>query len=288
MTHRLPLRCADRRQLNHGFVQTRIDKACARRPGIRKTVAGGSAARSRAFGNEPSRWDMLIRKIHVGMVFAATGLFFRTRPICLTAASPPSSKRNPSDPSQTSHHFPPRRPHPSRTFVLRPAKHLYLRVPPQVTAAQHSSSAVPVASDAACEPQALLPSARRPRCPWPEPMEETMRVLSQGELSRCTRAELATLLRRIACDAAPGRRLNRASQRAHEPANSAGRSRGPTCGPKPGRVLINWPSNGSPASCAVVTGHRLVRFLDAPITDSIKRRRYLPIGSRCCKLVDRL
>ena len=26
MTHRLPLRCADRRQLNYGFVQKRIDK----------------------------------------------------------------------------------------------------------------------------------------------------------------------------------------------------------------------------------------------------------------------
>jgi hypothetical protein len=48
MTHRLPLRCADRRQLNHGFVQNRIHKACARCPGSRKTVTGGSAAWSRA------------------------------------------------------------------------------------------------------------------------------------------------------------------------------------------------------------------------------------------------
>ena len=69
MTHRLPLRCADRRQLSHGFARNRIDKACARRPGIRKTVAGGSAARSRGFGSEPSRWDMLFRKIHGGMEF---------------------------------------------------------------------------------------------------------------------------------------------------------------------------------------------------------------------------
>jgi len=52
MTHRVPLRCADRRQLNHGFVQNRIDKTCARRPGIRKTVAGGSAAWSRAFRDQ--------------------------------------------------------------------------------------------------------------------------------------------------------------------------------------------------------------------------------------------
>jgi hypothetical protein len=61
MTHRLPLRCADRRQLNHGYEQDRINKAFARRPGIRKTVAGGSAS-------EPSRCrDMLFRKIHGGM-----------------------------------------------------------------------------------------------------------------------------------------------------------------------------------------------------------------------------
>src|ERR1700730_18604265 len=39
-----------------------------------------------------------------------------------------------------------------------------------------------------------------PRCPWPEPMEETMRGLSRGELSRCTRPELAALLRRIAAE----------------------------------------------------------------------------------------
>jgi len=31
-------------------------------------------------------------------------------------------------------------------------------------------------------------------------MEETMRVLSQGELSRCTRPELAALLRQIAAE----------------------------------------------------------------------------------------
>jgi len=48
--------------------------------------------------------------------------------------------------------------------------------------------------------KALLPSARRPRCPWPEPMEETMRVLSQGELSHCTRTELIALLRQIAAE----------------------------------------------------------------------------------------
>ena len=52
MTHRVPLTGADRRQLNHGFVQNRIHKACARRPGIRKTVAGGSAAWSRAFRDQ--------------------------------------------------------------------------------------------------------------------------------------------------------------------------------------------------------------------------------------------
>jgi hypothetical protein len=69
MTHRLPLTCADRRQLNHGFVQNRMDTACARHPGIRKTVAAGSAAPSRAFGSEPSRWDRLFRKIHGGMDF---------------------------------------------------------------------------------------------------------------------------------------------------------------------------------------------------------------------------
>src|ERR1700704_7019677 len=63
------------------------------------------------------------------------------------------------------------RPHPSRNFVLRPATHLW-----RVTAAQHSSTDLPIATDAGREPQALLPSAR-PRCPWPEPMEETMRVL---------------------------------------------------------------------------------------------------------------
>jgi hypothetical protein len=33
MTHRFPLRCADRRQLNHGFVQNRIDKAVRPPPG---------------------------------------------------------------------------------------------------------------------------------------------------------------------------------------------------------------------------------------------------------------
>jgi hypothetical protein len=52
------------------------------------------------------------------------------------------------------------------------------------TAAQHSSSDVPIASDAAREPQALLPSARRPLCPWPEPMEETMRVTKRAVAAR--------------------------------------------------------------------------------------------------------
>src|SRR3984893_10726495 len=55
---------------------------------------------------------------------------------------------------------------------------------PVVTAAQHSSSDVPIASDAAREPQALLPSARRPQCPWPEPMEETMRVTKRAVAAR--------------------------------------------------------------------------------------------------------
>jgi hypothetical protein len=83
MTHRLPLRCADRRQLNHGFVQNRIDNACARRPGIRKTVAGGSGARSRAFGSEPSRCrDMLFRKIHGGIDFRRPISAYHTKAIC--------------------------------------------------------------------------------------------------------------------------------------------------------------------------------------------------------------
>ena len=82
MTHRLPLRCADRRQLNHGFVQNRIDKACARRPGIHKTVAGASAARSRAFGSEPSRCrDMLFRKIHGGRDFRRPISAYHTKAI---------------------------------------------------------------------------------------------------------------------------------------------------------------------------------------------------------------
>jgi hypothetical protein len=57
---------------------------------------------------------------------------------------------------------------------------------------------VPVASDAAREPQTLPPCARRPRCPWPEPMEETMRVFV--ELSPRTKTEFAALLRQIAAE----------------------------------------------------------------------------------------
>jgi len=44
--------------------ENEIENACGRHPGTRKTVAGGSAAPSRAFGSEPSRWDMSFRKIH--------------------------------------------------------------------------------------------------------------------------------------------------------------------------------------------------------------------------------
>jgi hypothetical protein len=88
MTHRLPLRCADQRQLNHGFAQNRIDMACARRPGIRKTVAGGSAARSRAFGNQPCRWDMLFRKIHGGIDFRRPMSAYHTKAICAPLQPP--------------------------------------------------------------------------------------------------------------------------------------------------------------------------------------------------------
>jgi hypothetical protein len=64
-------------------VQNRIDKACARRSGIRETVAGGSAARSRAFvGQGGRRWDMLSRKIHGGMEFRRPISAYHTKAIC--------------------------------------------------------------------------------------------------------------------------------------------------------------------------------------------------------------
>jgi hypothetical protein len=60
-----------------------MDKACARRPAIRKTVAGGSAARSRAFvGQRGRRWDMLSRKIHGGMEFRRPISAYHTKAIC--------------------------------------------------------------------------------------------------------------------------------------------------------------------------------------------------------------
>jgi hypothetical protein len=67
---------------NGGEVE-RINEACARRPGIRKTVAGGGAARSRAFSSEPSRCrDMLFRKIHGGMDIRRPIIAYRTNAIC--------------------------------------------------------------------------------------------------------------------------------------------------------------------------------------------------------------
>lgn len=59
-----------------------------------------------------------------------------------------------------------------------------------------SFSTVAVASDAAAVSSAL-PPRMRPRSPWPEPMEETMRVISQAELARLSRTELQVLLRQI-------------------------------------------------------------------------------------------
>lgn len=59
-----------------------------------------------------------------------------------------------------------------------------------------SSSAVAVASDAAAVSSAL-PPRMRPRSPWPEPMEEQMRVISQAELARLSRTELQVLRRQI-------------------------------------------------------------------------------------------
>jgi hypothetical protein len=99
--------------------------------------------------------------------------------ICLTATSSPPSTRNNSDPSQTSPHFYHLLPHPSRTFVLRPAKHLRR---PKAGSGCCAALLLCRSGRTAMQPaaKALLLSARRPRCPWPETKEETMRVLSQG------------------------------------------------------------------------------------------------------------
>jgi hypothetical protein len=68
-------------------IRAKQDKACARRAGIRKTVAGGGAARSRAF------WDMLFRKIHGGMDFR--------RPISACRYPPTMRRQTPGSGAQT-------------------------------------------------------------------------------------------------------------------------------------------------------------------------------------------
>ena len=55
-----PLRLADQRQQSHGFVQFMIDKARALRRGFPHNSCGGSAARNRAFGSEPSRRETIL------------------------------------------------------------------------------------------------------------------------------------------------------------------------------------------------------------------------------------
>ena len=69
----------------------------------------------------------------------------------------------------------------------------------------HSSN-VAVASDAATEhPAALLPLARRPRCPSPETKEEVSSDLVK-QVVRATKLELHAPLRWIAADRpSPGR-----------------------------------------------------------------------------------
>jgi hypothetical protein len=59
VTHRLPLRCADQRQLSNGLEQDRIDK-CA--PSVPASAGGrdGSAVRSRASDTQPSRRRVML------------------------------------------------------------------------------------------------------------------------------------------------------------------------------------------------------------------------------------
>jgi hypothetical protein len=66
-----------------------------------------------------------------------------------------------------------------------------------VTAAQHSSSDHPIASDAAREPQAL-PPPQESRDVRPEPMEETDESVITRRAVALHEKELAALLRRIA------------------------------------------------------------------------------------------
>jgi transketolase len=70
----------------------------------------------------------------------------------------------------------------------------------QMTAAQHSSSAVPVASDAARTPWRMALRMKAAMVAVRKQRRKTMRVLTQGELMRATRTELNVLLRRIASE----------------------------------------------------------------------------------------
>ena len=65
---------------------------------------------------------------------------------------------------------------------------------------QHSSSDVSVASDAAGSCGAPPVRMKAAMSVAGNEKEETMRVLSQSELARCTKGELSVLLRKIVCE----------------------------------------------------------------------------------------
>jgi hypothetical protein len=175
--------------------------------------------------------------------------------ICLTATSSPPPTRNNSDPSQTSPHFYHLLPHPSRTFVLRPAKHRRL----QVGAAQHSSSAVPVAQRC---------SRQRKRSSCPQEGRDVRGRKRRRKRSECCHKESCRDARerslppccarsRPNCRIWPKAQVSFAT-RTSTCKISAGRWRGRSCGPKPRRARINPRRDGLLfVRCTAVTSHRL-------------------------------